>query len=319
MKKTKTDVQIVDLESMMEKMISDANVENNETHNTLMDSEELMFFVHIDDAYHIRNMFDYLRGSNMDANLVFTKDGISYACTNGKETILNTFEIDASSIIYQYNTHYESVVAGINLVLFARTTHNIGKKDIFRMYMLYGQSCIHYEIASMTSIGMSVHSKGQINVKDVDLCKVKIPKNDRPIRKTVPVNMFCHSCSTLANIKCNRVKITQYEKGFLLEGIDNYNQVQNYQAFYPCKVTLVTGSNKTTSIEMISNAIDVPKGEEIQNIYVNTSTIKWIAKLTNVSPHGAKLRFYCDKNEPWCIGGDIGFYGKYNIYIKNEF
>jgi hypothetical protein len=312
---------MVDLDALLEQMLSDVNQTTNNQSILPISDGEMLFCCELSEGYHFRNMFEYLRGPNLDANLIFNKDGLSYSCANGKKTILNHFSVPACNITYYFNNAYESVVAGINLSIFARTTHNIGKKETFRMFMRKGVAVIFYEIVSMLSTGMSTHSSGHINVKEVEISEHRFPNpNGKVVRHSVPVGLFCHTCSILSNMKCNRVRITCYTKGFKFEGIDNYGQVQSIQRFYPPKIKMVENANeKTVSVEVVNNSLDVDVGDIVQVLHINVLTAKWLSKLTNVSTHGDKVQIYCDPEEPWYISGNIGFYGNYSVFLKEDF
>jgi hypothetical protein len=317
-KKTKPVQSVIDIDAMVEDMLGDSTkILENKPLRPVCDGE-LLFFLQLDDAYYFRNMFDYLRGPNPDANLVFTANGLEYTCVNGKETILNHFTIAAPNITYSYNTAYESIVVGINLNIFTRTTHNIGKKESFRLFMRKGEGLMYYEILSITQMGVSISSSGKINIKDVPVVEHRmIEPRLELIRKTVYVNQFCHACLTLANVKCNRIRVVGYEHGFKLEGMDNYNQTAATQRFYPPKISLVENSEACT-IELVNNSIDVDMGKEVCRLFVSVANVKWFGKLTNVSVHGDRFNISYSENEPMCVSGNMGFFAKFQIYIKDE-
>jgi len=109
-------------------------------------------------------------------------------------------------------------------------------------------------------------------------------------------------------------------KGFKFEGIDNYGQVQSIQRFYPPKINMVENTtDNTVSVEVVNNSVDVNVGDVIQVLHINVLTVKWLSKLTNVSTHGDKVHIYCDPGEPWYISTNIGFYGEYMVYLKEDF
>lgn len=304
-----------DLDSMLEQMIND----DASRINFSSTDGELLFCAQIDDAYHLRNEFDFLRGPNLDANIIFTPDGIDYRCSNGIKSILNTFTIRGHDICYHFDSKYDTVVVGVNLAIVARTTHGIGKKDTLKIFMRKGVNAMFYEIISMTNPNMSsVQSSGHIPVKDLELIEHILPPIIAIPLQSIPVSTFCHKCAILSNMKCNKVRIVVYERGVKFEGIDNYDQVQSVQRFYPPKLVMIENTKENSiTVDVMNNSID-NNGSEIYTIYVSMLTIKWLSKLTNISAHGDKIRMYCNTSGPLQIRGNIGFYGQYDIYLRNE-
>ena len=288
--------------------------------NKYLEDGELLFSAQLDEAYHFRNLFEYLRVANIDANMYFTKDKIEYACSNGIETILNRFTILTVDIPYYFNSIYKDVIVGINLGTFARTTKNIGKKDAFKIFMVKGINKLFYEIITTTNSGMTTQSTGSIDVKEVEEVPMTFPTDsDAPPIQSMPISIFCHNCSVLSNLRCNKVKISAFKNGMKFEGIDNYNQVQNVQRFYPSKMKLVDNKiDHTLGVDIFKNAADADIGELVQSVKVPMLTIKWISKLSNISPHGGRLLVYAEDNKPIKLSGMIGFYGNFEIFIKNE-
>lgn len=284
-----------------------------------LEDGELLFSAQIDEAYHFRNLFEYLRVVNIDGNIRFTKDSIEYECANGIRTILNRFVIRTSDIPYYFNDVYSEVLVGINIGAFARTTKNIGKKDAFKLFMVKGINKIFYEIVTTTNSGMTTQSSGSIDVKEVDEIQINFPEfEDAPIQ-SMSINNFCHNCSVLANLRCTRVRIVAFKHGMKFEGIDHYDQVQNVQRFYPSKMQLIENKlDNTMSVLINKNAVDAKLGELLQTVRVPMLTIKWISKLSNISSHNDRILVHANIDKPIRLSGNIGFYGRFEIYLKNE-
>lgn len=325
MGKTKSQVSLVDLDDMLDEYLPSSDKGDIEPHvreeggENLPDGE-LLFSVQFDDAYHIRNLFEYLRVISIDANLIFSKNSIECSCANGIRTILNKFVIRTSDLPYYFNDVYKDVAVGVNLGSFARTTKNIGKKDAFKMFMIMGINKVFYEIIATTNSGMMTQSSGSIDVKVVDDMDVTFPTEfDQQPVQSIPINTFCHNCSVLANLRCTRVVITGYEHALKLEGIDNYDQIQNVQRFYPSKMHLIRSNvDDSVSVLINKNAVDADIGEQQQKVKVPMLTIKWISKLSNISPHGDRILIHAEPTKPIRLSGNIGYYGRFEIYLKNE-
>lgn len=318
-KQSSNNINSSEIDAILDNCMSDVCEIEPSSKGELPDGQ-LLFVAQFDEGYHFRNLIDYLRMANSEANIVFTRDKITYSCANGIETILNKFTINTVDIPYYFNKVYSDVEVGVQLGNLMRNTKNIGKKDAFKIYMIAGIRKLFYEILSTGNTGMTTQSTGTIDVKRVEGIPSAIDTTftSEPIH-TTSLSSFSHNCTVLSNLKCSKVQITAYDHGLKLEGIDNYEQVQNVQRFYPSKVQL--GYNKTDhapSVTIIKNAIDADIGEKIIKIKVSMVIIKWISKLSNIAPQAARIIIHAEPNKPIRLTGSIGFCGFFEIYINND-
>jgi len=283
----------------------------------------LLMAAQIEDAYNFRNLIEYVRPHNIDANLCFTSRGIEYMRSNGLETVFNTFLIRSTDIQYYISDAENEITVGINLNTVSNVTKNIGKKEVFRLfYCMDTRDKLFYEIATYTHLGLNVQSRGIIAIKQVDSFPALLPDyGEKPIY-VGSTAQFCHNCSIMVNqadFNVSNIRIVCYERGLHLESIDNYGQVIHVLPFGPSRIKLIKSIGENIRcLDITKNAPDVDFGSIITTINVKKQVIRCLSKMANISENGGLLRIYALPDEAVKFQMSIGHCGVFETFIKQH-
>lgn len=276
-----------------------------------MDNSDILFVCQLPDGYSFRNEFEYLKSTNTDGNLVFSRNSITYAQDNGQHTILNRLKIRTEDINYYFNSdHAKEVIFGFSLAEFVRITKGIGKRDGFKIYMTKNDQracCVLLSHSAQVSAQQNV---SYLNPKHVSLDNYEIPepfKEKGEPNCSAPISEFCRSCSALNTAKCIHVRLICYKDGIILDGLDASGKTVKKYGF--------------GSTQVIIDPLAKQSGQEVQPIVshlVHVSTIKAISRMTNISPQSSPIKFYFLPDCPILISVKVGVYGEHETYLRSE-
>ena len=263
-------------------------------------------FDHMDDANHLRQLFEYFQMGFIDGCMIFTKEGIEYSNINGIRTLGTSFMINGIDISYKFNAGMERFVIGFSLANLAKVTRNVGKKHSLLLFHVRNENHVRYEILSMTVGGKSSHGRGVIPIKkNIEYETAELPGRGEQIA-SIPVAALVASCTILSNTTpVNHIRVICYRNGFKFQAINNADEVLNTQAFYPPTFRLMHGMDGTT-LEVHKNAFDTQPGEQLLVFNVDRIIMKWMRKMVNIPVMTDRVRIYTVENK-------CGLIFEYNI------
>lgn len=257
--------------------------------------EDVVFaaqFDHMDDANHLRQLFEYFQMGFIDGSMIFTRAGIEYSNLNGIKTLGTAFVINGIDINYKFNSSMERFVIGFSLANLAKVTKNVGKKHSLLLFHVRNENHVRYEILSMTVGGKSSHGRGVIPIKrNIEYEMAELPARG-PQVASIPVAAFVASCTILSNTTpVNYIRVTCYRNGFKFQAINNADEVLNTQPFYLPTFRLIHGMDGTT-LEVHKNAFDTQPGEQIMEFNVDRIIMKWMRKMVNIPVITDRVRVF---------------------------
>jgi hypothetical protein len=272
----------------------------------------------ISDGYTIRNLFEYLKSTNLNGNLDFSKDGIDYIQKDGSNTIVNVVKIKKAHLThYEYNAPTPTYSVGVVLSNLRKITKNIGKKDAVRFYMLKGEPFLYIRIMPNTvkdkdaTRNNTAYFKPQtINTPPITGLPDYTRGEDDP-NVTIPAVDFCKVCSNMCSMGCEVVTVRGFEKGIILDATLEGHSSGCIEHFGITK-------NVTTDGKLIGKD---EKGSEQSagNVRLKINpAIKAFSKLNNMTSAGGIIRIYMQKNKD-CLKlvANIGAYGTLTVYLRN--
>lgn len=259
-------------------------------------NKDLIFSCTFTDGYSIRNMFEFLKGTNVEGNIVFSKDKITYTQDNSCHSILNCVYIKSSEVIYQFNSVYANeVIVGISLADIVRVTKGISKRDAFKMYFTRRDSRVHCVVLS----GNSSHNNNisYLTPKNLSSCIYELPYGpDGNPNLSLPLTDFCRSISAFNTMKCLSVRFIGYRHGCVLDGLDASGILIKKYTF---------GDVPETATAIVTHTF-------------RSSTLKPLSRVINVSPIASTLRLHFMAENPILMSLKVGVYGELLVYLRNE-
>lgn len=283
-----------------------------------MSNNKTLFICQFSDGYSFRNEIEYLKSTNTEGNLIFTKNAITYTKSNGPNTLLNRLRIRTEDINYFFNDKLvETVIFGFSLTDFARITKAIGKRDGFKLYMTRDENDEARASCVLLSHNAQVSSQQNVSYlkpKEVPVEEYEIPKslsNRTEPNCSPPISEFCRSCSALNTAKCLHVKLICYKNALELEGLDASGKAIKKYRF---------GSAQMNIDPLAVNDSDIPEHNEKPIVVhiVHVSTIKAISRMTNISPQSSLIKFYFEPDCPILISIKVGTYAEHETYLRSE-
>lgn len=271
---------------------------------SINDEPEYLFYADFSDGYSFRNLVEYLKNTNITGNLAFKKDGIFYEQHNNSTTLLNAIEIRGYDLsAYIYNSNSEVINVGVNLANFRSITKSVGKKDSIRLYMVIDNPMLYISISSPNTKELNRNNVSVIRPQKLDVTGYTFPEYDRTETNpncTAPSFDFNKMCMAMHSIKCNQVKIYSEGNNIIFKGMFDGDIVGRIDTF---------GVNKR-------NHTSIADIEASYYILIETSTIKALGKLNNLSPNGT-IKMYLEEDRPFKIISNVGSYGKLTIYLRD--
>lgn len=271
---------------------------------SLEDETNYVFYADFSDGYSFRNLIEYLKNTNTTGNLSFKKTGVYYNQHNTSKTLLNSIEIrgyDLSS--YIYNTSKDVINIGVNLAGFRSITKSVGKKDSIRLYMLNDDPLLYISISSPNTKELNRNNVSVIRPQKLEVNEYTLPNYNRQETDpncTAPSFDFNKMCMAMHSMRCNHVKIYSEDNSIIFKGMFDGDIVGRIDAF---------GIRKKSQTSSINDTNDY-------YIQIETSTIKALGKLNNLSPNGT-IKMYLEESSPFKIISNVGSYGKLIIYLRD--
>jgi hypothetical protein len=298
------------------------------------ESKEYVFYAEFSDGYSFRNLVEYLKSTNNAGNFLFSSKGITYIQNNTSNTLLNCVEIRSHDLTaYVYNSEEEQVDVGVNLANLRSITKSVGKKDSLRLYMIKGNPHLHISISSPNTKELNRNNISVIRPQKLEILDFNLDTFNRMEsnpNSTAPAIDFNKMCTAMNAIKCNHVAIYAQDTTIVFKGMfdgdivgrmDRFGisrQQKHLQNTLP-EISEISNTSKSlvTNFEDMSppQIVILPKDYEYF-IKVETSTIKALGKLNNLSPNGT-IKMYMEYERPFKMIANVGSYGKLIIFLRD--
>jgi hypothetical protein len=296
--------------------------------------KEYQFFAEFSDGYSFRNLVEYLKSTNTAGNFLFHSQGITYTQNNNSNTLLNHVEIrafDLTNYIFNGSNEPDSefVAVGINLNNLRSITKSVGKKDSLRLYMIKNNPHLHISISSPNTKELNRNNISVIRPQKLEIPQFEIDdysRTDQHPNCTAPAIDFNKMCTAMNAIKCSHVCIYAQESTVIFKGMFDGDIVGRVDRFgvNKSKPPLAGISDLSSTKPIVASRSEDESPPQIvilpadydYSIKVETSTIKSLGKLNNLSINGT-IKMYMEYNTPFKMIANIGSYGRLTIYLRD--
>jgi hypothetical protein len=296
------------------------------------------FYAEFSDGYTFRNLFEYLRLTNLDAVIKLYPDRIIYEQMSEDQIILNKFIIKTHELTdYQFSSATDEIIVSVSLVKFRGVSKNIAKKDRCSIFKEPDNPTLYVQIFNANN-----QSNGEASgIFPVETQEVEITEyQDTPFQRstknpncTIYQGEFAKMCTSMLSVKSSHVNIHCLDKGVIFKGakpdgsfgyIKDFGKVREEQnKMVRSKLNLIKNINTFDNMPIRSSTVPAPKlriGEfgELARFSIPMDKIRALSKLHNISPMGA-IKIYAedDKEKPLRLICNIGSYGKLYVYIRH--
>lgn len=295
------------------------------------------FLAEFSDGYSFRNMFEYLRITNIKGNFRFSRDLICYEQADASMTIVNQIEISTCELTcYQFNSQTDEIVIGINISDMRNITKTIGKKDSVRIYKQADDPILYIQIITQSTRGSMGHNVSVIRpITDVEITMYEMPEyrvSEKYPNCTIPMTEFTRTCTSMSTFRCSYVTIIGLPKGAIFKTLTEGTISGKYQEFGICDGYTTTPSPQSYGQADIDFAatmrLSLPTGpppklvvksenKPVAIIKIKMAIIKALSKLNNLSTSGT-IKMYMESDNPLKLVCRIGTYGILRIFIRTD-
>jgi hypothetical protein len=318
-----------------------------------LDTEVVRFEMSQENSVSFHHLIEYLKRTNDEGNLIFSKSGISYRATGRKNTVFNCFQLsDATSqpseanngdqTKYEYRSNKHSIVAGIVLETLQKFTR-VGKKNRLVLSIYRDEDFLHVKQISSNKEDLGIDC---IKLKDVN--EEPVFPGEFPKKENCSVSMpdFIDACKAIVSIKSKKVTVRAFPKGILLYSQLDGGLATKVRPFgicdNPVKVNLPDylldlekidlnrdeeTSTKVASSSKKSDELDtsppnkVLKKKKINvfrgtDISIETGRLRDLTQIAKIDLKG-DVRLTLAEDLPLRIACDIGDMGVLEIYLRD--
>ena len=297
---------------------------------------EASFLAEFSEGYSFRNLIEFLRGTNMQGNWIFTKNAIRYEQPNADGTILNSVEIETRKLTrYEFNSSNGEIVVGTMISEIRGVARSIGKKDGVRIYKAPNDNTIFFQITNQNTNADSMENVSPVLLRVIERPKIEYPRYTRGEEDpncTVQALSFGKICNAIGIVGCVSVYFYGYERGFMLKGIkengtvgriDSFGDCQNQEASAPTSAPALPSfiSSLPTQETHVVKPTNAPQlrlivKQDENMVKVRIKTIKALAKLNNLAPGGV-IMMYMEAGLPLKLICQVGAYGTLRIILRS--
>lgn len=292
-------------------------IDDLETLDSKMSESEGSFSIEFEDGYNLKNLIEYLKNTNSEANFIITKDFLTYNQSNSDNTILNNIVFKSKDFSnFEFESKSDKIVVGMSLADLRNVTTSIGKYDKIIFNKKSDEDRIYFKIDGTDNKKKSnLHNNNSILPKQVkfEKCSISDLTENRKPNQNVSSSDFSKMCTTMGKSKCNYITVQGYPNGIKFEAVTDDGIIGKSAIFG--QLPSAVSSSKIAEV----NGEKVVKVED-NNIYpkikIDIEIIKKLAKLNNVSKQN-KLRLYVGNNLFAIICNNAGGSGELTINIKS--
>jgi len=206
------------------------------------------------DGYIFRNLIEYIKKCNQHANIVFSKNEISFSEMNNNGTILNEFKIYTSSIVeYEYKSDNEYYMVSLDVNSLFDHLKSVAKKNTLRIFKLKGKLPICFQ--KISSYRQNPPNGSMLaplinNNKIFNYIPPKFTTNENNPTCKVPIDEFYDECKKLKDQKYESVIIRGSEKGIsIFANSESGSRTSTNLASFGTYVQSINKSDKGEGIE----------------------------------------------------------------------
>ena len=285
--------------------------------------ERSSFVADITEGHVMRNLVDYLRGTNTKASFRFTKDKIIYEQADATQTVINRWYISADELVhYEFNSKTNEISIGLTLADVKNITKNVNKRDSLRLYKKPNDPMFYVQIISTVARASGRESLRTIRPQYLDVTVYEFPEfvGKRP-NFTTPTSELARVCNSLNSVKCDIISARVQPRGIILEatvagatvgGTEKLGFFGQPSQLPKIKIKSSSNSPQSTSPNISPNRANVVPDV----IRIKKDVIKALAKLFNLSPTGT-VKFYYDRMGMLKLVSHIGTCGMIEIYLRS--
>jgi hypothetical protein len=276
-----------------------------------------LFLAEITDGYSLRNTICMIKNEQDQITLLISKDKIKINFVNkGQHAFHDLYfnTVDFHDYIYNIPNREEYAIT-VNTSELFNATKPVGRKDSLKISLKEGNEKLSIQpIKSSKDNGRS--SVSFINIINKDPLKYDLLNHDYsndPCIK-MPNREFSDICSQASTQKCSYLEITACNNTITFKGVlpdGSYGMVSRFMANRNDEDKITKVNTGKGQLEL--NIID---SEEI-TIKLPQNSVKTFAKLHNIAPTGAELKFMFGIGKPIKIESKIGSYGGYCLYLRD--
>lgn len=277
-----------------------------------------LFLAEITDGYSLRTTICMIKNEQDEITFVASKDKLTITFFNKGQNAfhdINFNPVDFHDYVYNY-TNSEEYTITVNTTDLFNATKSVGRKDSLKISFKEGGDKLSIQpIKSSKDNGRS--SVSFINIIQKEYSKYDLfnhyPANHPCIK--MPNRDFSDICSQASTQKCSYLEITILNNTIIFKGVlsdGSFGMASRFVSNNRYDEDKITKVN-TGKGQLELNIIDCEK----VTIKLPLNTIKTLAKLHNIAPAGAELKFMSEPYKPLKIESKIGSYGVYCIYLRD--
>ncbi len=190
------------------------------------DSEVVRFEMSQENSVSFHHLIEYLKRTNDEGNLIFSKSGVSYRATGRQNTVFNCFQLTSVDELntpknyddsrrditkYEYRSNKHSINAGVLLETLQKFTR-VGKKNRLVLSIYKDEDYLHVKQISnnKNDADSGIDCIKLKDVREDDISPGKFPKKENC---SIAMSEFIDMCKSIVSIKSKRVTVRAYPKG----------------------------------------------------------------------------------------------------------
>jgi hypothetical protein len=274
----------------------------------------LVFVIDFCDGYSLRSLFEYMKLTKNDVNVILSSNQIQFQQLNQEQGIFNHVEINSNDLTrYQYQSPYEYTVFTVNITDILGIIKSVGKKDGIRLSKSLNRLDLELVIFNNNSIDTIDRSNISIirlqNPVDNNIYEQPKYKTDQP-SFTVQSNVLSKVTRGISTVRSGKIILYGYRHGLKMEC--NFPDMTMSKICTLGNIENVIQRATNNRVELVSKVTNKPLVE----ITIRPYTIKNLHKITTTNTV-SMVKFYIEEEMPIKILTSIGNFGRITVIISN--
>jgi hypothetical protein len=312
---------------------SDSEYQNEDvrvvqSHTSVKNSSELIFFIDFHDGYAFRQIMEFLKLTVMTVPIYFSEQGINILQGNGDGSLVVNINIKGHELLtYHFNKDLVNIPVSeknehpyhlicFNVSKFRDTIKSTARKEGIRMYQYAGESIVHIQVyggnkngEGGTSIETQTHNPIHYELSGFTQSIYQ------PNCKS-PLSEFCNACGQFNKVKSTKyTNFTCYNKGVKVTAWSETGVISMFKKWGECDdnadATFKVPGGPTIRSSDTSNKIKAKS----HNVKIPIEIIKALSKLSNLTNNGI-IRIYCETDNLIRFMVSISYYAELVIYYR---
>lgn len=245
----------------------------------------------------IKTVFESLKDILIDANLLFSNEGIKIVETNPTKTLLVHMELNSS---FEKLYCKKNKVVGVNLTNLYKPMKTMGSSDILVIRMKDTEDKADVITLDIQNSDKEKSLTCDIKLMDIDITKMKLDDLDYDSAITMPSEELQNICKALLSFDVTIVDINSTGKHLFFSGESD------------------TGSYKYEYTTDGSKDINITSTSKI-NIVQGYFSLKYLTQFTKCTSLSTHVKLYLGNDKPITVEYEVGSMGvlKFVLAPKN--